>query len=500
MVALLFALDLPSWLQMPSWGAFVTVATPVLYTLGGLSALDAMLHARTSQGATAWVVALALAPLAALPAYWVFGRSRFQSYVEDVRSFDAEVARRLEPALERTLAHLVVREPEAGTEATTVQQEAEHGFAALAQIPFTQGNDARLLIDGEATFKALFEAIERAREYILIQFYIVRDDELGEALRRRLLDALERGVAVFFLYDEIGSHALPRRYVRTLTEAGAQVADFGGPRNWLGRFRLNFRNHRKVVVVDGDIGFVGGLNVGDEYLGRDPVLSPWRDTHLAVWGPIVQALQLSFTRDWHYSQGQTPSGLDWTPQAHPAGRRALVAATGPADEVEACRLLFAHAIGMARERFWIATPYFVPDAHVLGALQAAALRGVDVRVLMPRQSDSVFFKFVPYAFLPDAERTGVKVFLYEEGFMHQKTFLVDDCLGAVSTANLDNRSLRLNFEITALVADEEFAEKLAAMFEADFARSTRLTSEDLAEQSFGRRLATAATRLLAPVL
>ena len=480
----------------PSLGWILSLAVPVLHALGVLSALDALAHARTPQGSAAWIVALVAMPYLTLPVYWVFGRSRFEGYVRDVRQFDAEVDARLDAAHDEIAAW--EPPPETADERTASELR---GFSALARLPFTRGNRLRLLVDGEATFSAILDAIDRAEDYVLAQFYIVHDDGLGRDFQRRLLAAAARGVRVRLVYDGVGSHALPRGYVRALREGGVEVQEFAGERGWLGRFRINFRNHRKIVVVDGREAFVGGLNVGDEYLGLDPVLRPWRDTHLAVSGPAVQALQLSVARDWYYGSGEVPDGLLWHMEAaHGADQHALVVASGPADPLETAGLLYVQAIAAAEERVWIASPYFVPDGMVLGALQAAALRGVDVRVLMPRMADSWMFRFVPYAFLPEVERAGVRVFLYEAGFMHQKVVLVDDDYAAVGTANFDNRSFRLNFEVTLLAHDAALCADVEAMLLADLARSTSVTEADLETESLPFRLAAQATRLLAPVL
>lgn len=478
-------------------GTIYTVVIPLVYVIGFISALDAVMRARTPQGSTAWAVALSLMPFIALPLYFVLGRSKFDGYIEAVRSFDQDVEDRLRPVVREELAPWIVR-PDAED---SPEDAAElRGFAAIARIPFTRGNGATLLINGEATFAALFEALAEAQSYILAQFYIIHDDKLGTRFQEALMAAAKRGVRVYLLYDEVGSSKLPRRYVRTLRDAGVHVGGFGGERGWLGRFRINFRNHRKIVVVDGAIGFVGGLNVGDEYCGHHPTLTPWRDTHLRLEGPTVRALQLSFVRDWRYVASETLEGLDWSIRVSEKNQRGLILASGPADEIESCRLLFAHAISSAVYRVWIATPYFVPDSHVLGALQAAALRGVDVRVIMPRMSDNALFKYVPYAYLPEADRAGVKTYLYEDGFMHQKVFLVDNDYAAVGTANLDNRSFRLNFEVTCLMADKAFASDVEAMLVQDLEHCTRLTAREMNSHPWTLRAATAGTRLLAPIL
>jgi len=475
-----------------------------LYLAGALTALDAVMKSRTPQGATAWVFALATLPFAALPLYWIFGRTTFEDYTSALRQLDTDVADGLENATEGPLMpFLVTHDADIdGREAGEMR-----AFDAMATLPFTSGNGLELLVDGQATFEALFEAIDGAKRYVLAQFYIIHDDDIGQQFKQHLIAAVERGVTVRLLFDSVGSWRLPRTYKRELAKAGIHVCAFTGPRNWLKKLRLNFRNHRKIVVCDGRVGFVGGLNVGDEYLGRDPAFGPWRDTHLRVEGPTVQGLQLSFARDWFYAARVPLDGLTWEPtpassshKADGVNQTALVLASGPSDKLETCGLLYTHAIESAEERVWIASPYFVPDGRVLGALQLAALRGVDVRVLMPRSIDSILFKWVPYAYLPEVERAGVKVYLYEPGFMHQKVALVDRDFATVGTANFDNRSFRLNFEATVVARDDTFCDEVEAMLEADFARATQISQDELADRSVWFRFAAQATRLLAPVL
>ena len=468
------------------WG----VAYLAVVAVGFVSAYDAMMKARTPQGATAWVIALSAIPLVALPAYWLFGRSKFEDYVEALRALRAALGGK-EKRWRQQLAPYEVPPDDARGE--------QQAFDALSTAPFTRGNAAELLIDGHETFDAIFAGMDRAERYLLVQFYIVHDDQIGRRFHEKLVQAARRGVRVHFLYDGIGSHKLPSSYLKSLAEAGVQVKSFGAGRSVFKQFRLNFRNHRKMVVVDGRSAYVGGLNVGDEYMGRDPDIGPWRDTHLCLRGPAVLGVQASFLQDWFWAT-EDEIEMDWEPDPSDEDRTALVLASGPADELETCQLLFTHAIESAETRIWIATPYFVPDKGVLSALQLAALRGVDVRILMPRTSDSVLFKFAPYAYLQDVEAAGVTILLYEEGFMHQKAFVVDDDFAAVGTANFDNRSFRLNFEMTVLFCDEGFAGEVARMLERDFEKSTQITRADLEDKPWWFESAVQATRLLAPVL
>jgi cardiolipin synthase len=456
-----------------------------------VSAIRAVMEARTAQGAVAWALALIAFPYVALPLFWIFGRSKFEGYVIARRSDLSEAS----PIAKKAYAALTERGLLVRTE-----HARELPFERLAKLPFTTGNDAELLIDGDATFASIFAGIERARDYILVQFYILRDDAIGRALQERLLERVRAGVRVYVLYDEIGSHDLSRRCLARMRAGGIHVASFhtvGGRAN---RFQLNFRNHRKIVIVDGLAAWVGGLNVGDEYLGRDPRVGYWRDTHVKVEGPVVQSVQVAFMEDWHWASDEFPD-LNWDPRPAASGaRRAILALpSGPADELESCTLFFIAAINAATSRLWIASPYFVPDEQFITALQLAALRGVDVRIMFPKKSDNLLVSLSVWSYLDDVEKVGIEVYQYTRGFMHQKVTLIDDAACTIGTANFDNRSFRLNFEITMAISDHDFASQVQAMLETDFANAERITTSDLHARSFAFRLATRAARLAAPV-
>ncbi len=472
-------------------GTIAGLALVLFHVLGFVSSIHAVMGTRTSQGAVAWVIALNTFPYVAVPAYWVLGRSKFKGYVTARQAGDLE-------------AHLALEDLGAKAEQFRAKLDSPRGgyeaLERLANIPFLRGNDAALLIDGEATFSSIFEGIEQASDYILVQFFIVKDDELGRELKSRLIAKSEQGIRVYFLFDEVGSHKLPKRYVEELRAAGVEAYDFHtrqGPRN---RFQINFRNHRKIVVVDGRVAWVGGHNVGDEYLGKGPELGAWRDTHVRITGPAVLATQLSFVEDWYWAARNVPE-VSWALEPAEDGDLAvLVVPSGPADTLETAGLMFAHAIASARERIWISSPYFVPDEGVMTALQLAGLRGVDVRILIPDKPDHLAVYLAAFSYFDEAAHTGVKFYRYQEGFLHGKTMLVDDQVGAVGTANFDNRSFRLNFEITLVFADSGFARLVEEMFLADFARSRQMVSSDSADRSFWFKLAVRLARLTAPLL
>ena len=464
-----------------------------LVHLSGLaSALHAAVRTRTAQGAVAWSISLITFPYLALPLYWVFGRGKFHGYVAARRSGDLEI-HHVAAALRERLA----REHQAALPAESPQLSV---FQQLAGTPFSRGNAVSLLRNGQAAYTAMFAAIEAAEAYVLVQAYLLRDDDLGRDLRARLIGQAQKGVRVHLLYDEIGSYGLPQDFVAPLRAAGAAVHRFGTTRGPVNRFQLNFRNHRKIVVVDGQQAFVGGLNFGDEYLGRDAGLGPWRDTHLRISGPVVQAIQLAFVEDWFWAARELPQ-LNWQARASAEGDMAALALpTGPADLQDSCELFFLEAIRTARRRIWIASPYFVPDEQLVAALELARLRGVDVRILLPERAEHLVVHLAGYGYYEAAERIGMRIYRYQSGFLHQKVLLVDDELAAIGTANLDNRSFRLNFELLVVLWDRGFASSVEAMLQEDFRQSRLVAAGELDDKPFWFRIGVNLSRLLGPVL
>lgn len=459
----------------------------VAHLLGLATSMHALMATRTAPGAVAWIVSLNTIPYVAVPAYWVFGRSKFQDYV----SLRREKVASLEETLQSGLAQL---EPLR----TNWPVDSHRTFRAvekLARLPFLDGNQVELLIDGERAFDSIFEGISAAQEYLLVQFYIVRDDELGREFQRRLIERAREGLRIYMLLDEIGSSQLEPSFVDELTDAGVEVHWFQSTRGWLNKFQLNFRNHRKLVVADGKRGWLGGLNVGNEYLAED-----WRDTHLQIAGPAVLHLQVSFLEDWRWATDDLPR-LSWAPHVvHGRGVPVLILPTGPADRVETASLMIQQLLHLAQERVWISTPYLVPDEGVRASLKLAAISGIDVRLLIPEASDSKIVSLAAYPFIDPLLEAGVKIYRYQPGLMHGKAILIDDNVAAVSTLNLDNRSLRLNFELIALVADRAFASEVEAMFERDFARSHGIEIDEFADKPLWFRIAARGAYLFAPVL
>lgn len=472
-----------------AWLPSLTFLGLVLLHLVGLAhVLHALMNVRTSQGTIAWIVSMVLVPWIAVPFYWIAGRRRFAGYVRARRAEDAKF-RKLAEDMHRRLRHYELKPDDAFGRA------AEY----LGGLPFTRGNQLELLIDGKETFAAIFHAIESAKNYLLVNFFIVRNDRLGRRFQQALIDRARAGVRVYFLFDEIGSWKIPRRYLAELRQAGVHCHSFGANRHWWSRFQINFRNHRKTVVVDGREAFIGGINVADEYLGRVERFGPWRDTHLRLRGPSVQAVQLVFLEDWNWAANQILE-LSWSSLPQIADQHVAVIPSGPADPMDSWQLIVAEACNTARERLWIASPYFVPDTGVLTALQTAAVRGVDVRILLPEKPDHLLVWLAAFTYYEESLPFGVRLYRYQRGFLHQKVMLVDDRYAFVGTGNLDNRSFRLNFEMTSVCSDAGFIDEVHHMLELDFSQSRKVHLSDFTERSYLFRLGCRAARLLAPVL
>ena len=352
----------------------VAAITGAVYLLAFVCAVREIMNSRTSQGSIAWLLSLGLLPFPTAFLYLIFGWKFFDDYATD-RIRNGRAAR---PLRAKDLA-LIDHEQRCWPVQTKV-----------SEVPFLSGNEVELLIDGTATFDSIFEGISKAKNYLFVQFYIVRDDRLGEELAERLIERANAGVKVFLLYDDVGSTGMPKRFRTRLREAGVKVAGFNQRHKFLrfyGPTRINYRNHRKIVVVDGEVAWVGGHNVGVEYLGEDKRFGHWRDTHVRVSRARRRwAAPCCSARTGQWATGEI---LPSTPPAivpTPGDQSVLVMGSGPADKLEECAIAFTDAISQARERLWIVSPYFVPDTDVRTALLRPQLRGVDVRIMLPERA------------------------------------------------------------------------------------------------------------------
>lgn len=465
----------------------------IIELLGVIAAFHAMLTVRTAQGALAWAVSLLFMPFLTLIPYLVFGRNKFSAYIKARREVDAE--------MHQATAHIDWRDwlKEVIQESPDQRYGSVYALSRLTGMPLLANNKIRLLINGQQTFDAIFTALRHAKKVVLMSFFIINDDALGKELQKELIECAKRGVKVYLLYDRVGSIHLPGQYVAALRNAGVNVKAFSTRSSFFNRFQWNFRCHRKITVVDGEFGFVGGHNVGIEYLGEKKPLSPWRDTHIELQGPIVTCLQETFAEDWYWAARTLPELL-FQHEFSITGVACQSVPSGPADEQETCSLFFVEALNAAKKRIWIASPYFVPDEAVFSALQLAVLRGVDVRLLLPSRKDHLLVYGASVLYSLEAVKVGVKVFNYIEGFTHQKVVLIDDDVAAIGSANLDNRSFRLNFEVMVLTISKEFNEEVEKMLLNDFSVSRERTLADIGKYSHLYKFGLGIARLVSPIL
>ncbi|MCD8483936.1 MAG: cardiolipin synthase [Verrucomicrobia bacterium] len=464
----------------------------LIIQLGGLTAAaHVIMTTRSTQGTVAWFLFLITFPLIGLPMYLIFGMNKLNGYVRARRDKEQNL-RPVVASFETGEENYAVTMPHAGG----VWQALE----TLGRIRFTGQNHAHLMDCGKEIFQSMLSGIATAQRYIVVQFFIINDDSTGRQFADALMAKARNGVQVLLLYDEIGCRSTSASFWRDLRQSGVRVEAFGATGKLKNPWRLNFRNHRKVIIVDGHAAWVGGMNIGDEYLGESEEFGPWRDTHLRITGPTVQGIQIAFLEDWFWVTGTVPD-LEWHMEPAPEGSDMcmLPLPSGPDDETSVWLLAFLGAIHAARERIWIHSPYFVPDEQIVAALQLAALRGVDVRITLPEKPDHLLVWLSSFHFIALPALRQVRFFRYQPGFLHSKVVLVDEHLAAIGTANLDNRSLSINFEIMMMITDSGFCAEVASMLTKDFTNCREVSHEEYHQRSLPFRIAVRAARLLAPV-
>jgi cardiolipin synthase A/B len=370
----------------------------------------------------------------------------------------------------------------------------------LDAYPLTSGNLLTFYHAGAPAFDAMFAAVQNAKHHVHAEFYIFEYDTVGRQFLDLLTAKARDGVEVRLLYDAMGTRGLAWRRLRQFREAGGKHAAFLSVNLWRRRFQVNLRNHRKILVVDGRVAFTGGMNIGDDYLDRGP-LSPWRDTQVRIDGPSVESLQRIFIEDWDFATDESLKSAAYFQAAPRAGGCDVqVIQSGPDQDVKSIREIYFAAVFKVRRRLWITTPYYVPDQGLRDALCLAGRMGIDVRLVLPRRADHWFVYYATRYYLADLLEAGVKVYLYTKGFIHAKVWLADHQWASVGTANLDNRSLLLNFEVNCLVYTPAVVAELERQFERDLANSVRLDPKAFARRSRAGKTAENLCRLLSPIL
>lgn len=479
------------------WWALVS--STVLFIFFGFIAVVIVLENRNPSKTLAWLIVLTFLPIVGFFFYLFFGQNvrkkkRFRrkeladfgelqlvadqqlgnDYLEHIWADDIS---------RRRLVNLVLRN---------------------SQSPFTVNNHIHILTNGVETFRAIIQALNSATHHIHMQYYIWRNDDIGRDIQRVLIEKAKTGVEVRVIYDGVGSWYLDKSYIEELRSAGVEVYPFSPVVFPVVTSRVNYRNHRKIIVVDGKVAFMGGLNIGDEYLGKDERMGFWRDTHLQVRGDAVYMLQAIFMMDWAFVKGESHFRLqeDIYFPAHNVRERHFVqiAASGPDSEWEAIMQAYFTAIVSATESVHITSPYFIPDDSMLMAIKTAALSGVDVKIIIPARPDHKIVYWATHSYLEELVEAGVQVYLYEKGFIHAKILIVDGLLASLGTANMDIRSFYHNFEVNALIYDEAIVQRLEDDFQQDLKDSRHVTWGDLYDRPLRQKLKESSARLFSPLL
>ncbi len=436
----------------------------------------------------AWVTVLLLFPAGGILLYVFFGRS-----IKNQRMISRRNRKRLtsvDPAPAIMPADIAGYPSES-------RQQIELA-RSLTGARFHTGNKVTVFTDGAKKFNALLDDIAAAGNYIHMQYYILEDDEIGHKIAQALMSRARAGVKVRVIYDDIGCIGVKRKFFNAMKEAGVEVHPFFRVAFPPFATRVNWRNHRKLCVIDGAVGYVGGMNVADRYVtgGKFKV---WRDMHLRFTGPAVGALLYSFAVDWSF-MGQPLVVEEVSTAQYAPGVGMQFVSSGPTSEWSNVAFVMLKAIGNAKKRVWIQTPYFLPPDSMLRVLQAAALSRVDVRVMMPRSSDSTVLTYASYSYVMECLRAGIKIYLYDGGMLHSKCMIIDDDFSAVGSTNIDFRSFEHNFEGTMFMYSREVNSRLRSVFAADQAESTRVTAPLWRRRPYTQKAVESLVRLLSPVL
>lgn len=453
-----------------------------------------LLTKRRQETATvAWIITIITLPYIGAILYLIFGINRVESTVKHRLRAWRRLSHRLPELSER---HLLESD-----RLTPLQSNMAKVATRLAESRPTMHNRVDLLHDAGIAFDEIEIAIRNARATIHLEYYIWQPDKIGTRLRDLLIEKARTGVKVRFLYDSIGSLRLSRRFIAPMREAGIEISAFVPGRGWLESWSLNLRNHRKIIIVDGEIGFTGGMNVGDEYLSRVPHFGHWSDTHLRLVGPSVLQLQMIFAEDWHCATGREISWQDDFPRPETHGHvEAQVVSGGPHMEDSVFQALFFAAINEARHHITITTGYFVPTNALVVALECAAVRGVKVRLLLSGAKGYWYTRMAGRSSYSPLLRAGAEIWEYNRGYLHSKTLTLDGEYSLVGSPNFDSRSVFLNFEVAVAMYDKGIAEQLNSQFEIDVRQAEPIEKSLWFKRSRWQKLQENWARMFAPIL
>ncbi len=437
----------------------------------------------------AWILILSLLPLVGFIMYLFLGLTPRKKRIFSNKARDDRVKKH--SLIKGTPDYKVWEIPEEYKN-KVIQIDFAH-----EKIIFSKNNHIDLFIDGIQKFRALFKDIKNAKHHIHFNYYIIRNDKLSKRLVKILTDKAREGVKVRILYDNIGARQLPKNFFNSFKRAGGQVASF-----FPSFLDVNNRNHRKIVVIDGKIGYIGGLNIGQEYIGLNKRFGYWRDNHIKITGEAAKSLQERFLLDWSFASNEDLILYElYYPKLPYYGRSGVqIVASGPDSSWEEVKVFFLKMIYMAKESIYIQTPYFIPDESLLEALKIASISGIDVRIMVPNKPDHPFVYSANYCYGGLMLEVGARWYMYEKGFLHSKAIIVDGKIASVGTSNMDVRSFKLNFEVNSFIYDPLVAIKLRRIFLEDLRNCTEITKEIYANRGVFMKARESIAHLISPIL
>lgn len=477
---------------------WINIALIVLLIANTLGAIVTVFRDRNRDITTvwAWMLVLLLFPVFGFAFYFFFGRKLSNKRIFDIRTQRVMGIDRIAKKQKKQMAHIA-----------TADYQEEQTFVRLflnnEQAIFTNENHVSVITDGKDKFAQLFADIEQAKHHVNVEYYTIYDDEIGNQLVDLLTKKAAEGVRVRVIYDMWGSGGRHKKMFKRLHDAGGQIETFL-IHDWQPfSFRVNNHDHRKLVIIDGNIGYIGGFNVGDQYLGKKKKFGYWRDTHLRVEGDAVLAMQSRFFMDWNATTTEEKLQFsdDYFPDSTQAGDVAMqIVSSGPESDSKQIYQGYLHMIAIARESITIQSPYFIPNQAIMDVLSVAARSGVKVRIMIPSMPDHPFVYRATEYYARAMVRAGAEVYTYDKGFLHAKTLVIDDKIVSVGSANMDIRSFALNFEVNAFMYSRRLAAEMNQIFEKDLQVSTRLTRQYFDNQSGWRKFKQMFSRLLTPIL
>ncbi len=490
-------MDYPNTLY-GSWNTVFLVLNIIYLATALVFAINIILDNRNPTKTISWVLVLFLVPVLGLIFYFIAGKNYRKEKI-----FSRKGHRDFERIRNLSDHQLIDLQQESFIDNDKIRTKLPIINLLLrnSKALLTTNNHVEILNDGKQTFDAIKLELKKAKKHIHLEFYIIDDDNIGNEIREILISKAKEGVKVRMIFDDVGSWKLGKKFTRSLESAGVELYPFMPVRFALLANHINYRNHRKIIVVDGKIGFVGGINIADRYLVGNKKIPFWRDTHLRIEGEAVNSLQVVFLVDWHFVSEEIVSGISYFPKSKIKNKQLVqITASGPDSDWSSIMQAYFSAISTAQKYIYIAIPYFIPNESILTALKTVALSGIDVKILIPGIADSHLAYNGTRSYIDELLEAGISVFEYLKGFVHSKLIIVDDIFASVGTANMDIRSFDNNFEVNAIIYDEEFCRKLKDYFLEDLANSREIDLDFNKKRSLRTKAFESFSRIFSPLL